>query len=87
MANVTTEIPAGMRPWMRPNDVIVREWVTLYFAETKVSNFSLRPKSKGKGSPHSITEHGVLSRGSWGPVDILVAATVLAAYSVFRLPV
>ena len=28
-----------------------------------------------------------LSRGSWGPVDILVAATVLAAYSVFRVPV
>ena len=28
-----------------------------------------------------------MSRGSWGPVDILVAATVLAAYSVFRVPV
>jgi len=28
-----------------------------------------------------------VSRGSWGPVDILVAATVLAAYSVFRVPV
>ena len=27
----------------------------------------------------------LLSRGSWGPVDILVAATVLAAYSVFRV--
>jgi len=26
---------------------------------------------------------GPMSRGSWGPVDILVAATVLAAYSVF----
>jgi len=24
-----------------------------------------------------------VSQGSWGPVDILVAATVLAAYSVF----
>ena len=31
--------------------------------------------------------HWCLSRGSWGPVDILVAATVLAAYSVFRVPV
>ena len=30
---------------------------------------------------------GPMSRGSWGPVDILVAATVLAAYSVFRVPV
>ena len=28
-----------------------------------------------------------VSRGSWGPVDILAAATVLAAYSVFRVPV
>jgi len=35
------------------------QWVTLSFTETKVSNFHLRPKSKGKGSPHSITEHGV----------------------------
>ena len=30
---------------------------------------------------------GPMSRGSCGPVDILVAATVLAAYSVFRVPV
>jgi len=30
---------------------------------------------------------GPMSRGSWGPVDILVAATVLVAYSVFRVPV
>jgi len=29
----------------------------------------------------------LVSRGSWGPVGILVAATVLAAYSVFRVPV
>ena len=33
------------------------------------------------------SERGPMSRGSWGPVDILVAATVLAAYSVFRVPV
>ena len=33
------------------------------------------------------SERGPISRGSWGPVDILVAATVLAAYSVFRVPV
>jgi len=40
-----------------------------------------------EASPHCDIAPNLLSRASWGPVDILVAATVLAAYSVFRVSV
>jgi len=54
------------------------------------------PSMQASNRPHcfpapddaqAMRGHPSLSRGSWGPVDILVAATVLAVYSVFRVPV